>query len=91
MTEHESAATAEGRAQEDAMKADAAVTDAQAKSAVKENVDAVKTEAKAKADAVKKEAKAKTDATVADESPVKIERVETDDEELPVVIVRQES
>ena len=98
VTEHESAATAEGRAQEDAMKADAAVTDAQAKSAVKENVDAVKTEAKAKADAVKTEAKAKTDAakvqadaTVADESPVKIERVETDDEELPVVIVRQES
>ena len=87
---------ADAKAKAEAAKADAKAKAEASKADAKAKAEASKADAKAKADAAKADAKAKADAAksnavVTEEEPVKIERIETDDDELPVVIIRQES
>ena len=90
------AVKADAKAKAETVKADAKAKAEAAKADAKAKAEASKADAKAKAEAAKADAKAKADAAksnavVTEEEPVKIERIETDDDELPVVIIRQES
>ena len=90
------AVKADAKAKAETVKADAKAKAEAAKADAKAKAEASKADAKAKAAAAKADAKAKADAAksnavVTEEEPVKIERIETDDDELPVVIIRQES